>query len=248
MLISDNAICIRTVDYSETSQVVTFFTERTGKLTAIAKGSKRAKSAFGGPLELVACGRIGLIETHGDKLATLTDFEQTTAHKNLVADLYRYNCCLFAAELVNLLTDDYDPHPGLYESLVTLLKSVNEAPKGCPRSIILASLITFQFSMLREVGLAPVMTTCVNCKRKFDGEWRQAWFSNAASGLVCRDCEMSFPDKTLITRKTVASLDSAAALDKMSLQALTEIEKLLIEYVSYSLGKAPKMARHILGK
>ena len=52
MLTKDTAICIRTVDYSETSQIVTFFTRAKGKLTAIAKGSKRPKSAFDGTVEI----------------------------------------------------------------------------------------------------------------------------------------------------------------------------------------------------
>ena len=35
MLTKDLAICIRTVDYSETSQIVTFFTKAHGKIGAI---------------------------------------------------------------------------------------------------------------------------------------------------------------------------------------------------------------------
>ncbi|MFQ6036643.1 MAG: DNA repair protein RecO, partial [Sedimentisphaerales bacterium] len=56
MLIKDTAICIRAVDYSETSQIVTFFTRATGKIRAIAKGSKRPKSAFDGPIEILSFG------------------------------------------------------------------------------------------------------------------------------------------------------------------------------------------------
>ncbi|MBM4027044.1 MAG: DNA repair protein RecO, partial [Planctomycetes bacterium] len=41
MLTKDQAICLRTVDYSETSQVVTLFARQAGKVRAIAKGSKR---------------------------------------------------------------------------------------------------------------------------------------------------------------------------------------------------------------
>lgn len=37
MLIKDYAICIRVIDYSETSQIVTFFTKTAGKISAIAK-------------------------------------------------------------------------------------------------------------------------------------------------------------------------------------------------------------------
>ena len=46
MLTNDHGICIRAVDYSETSQVVTFFARQTGKVPLIAKGAKRQKSSF----------------------------------------------------------------------------------------------------------------------------------------------------------------------------------------------------------
>ena len=52
MLNKDTAICIRALDYSESSQIVTFFTRATGKVDAIAKGSKRTGSRFDGPIEI----------------------------------------------------------------------------------------------------------------------------------------------------------------------------------------------------
>ena len=45
MLKKDQAVCLRKADYSETSQVVTLFTRSHGKIPAMAKGAKRAKSS-----------------------------------------------------------------------------------------------------------------------------------------------------------------------------------------------------------
>ena len=75
MLIKDTAICIRAVDYSETSQIVTFFARAAGKISAIAKGSKRPKSAFDGPIEIFSYGKIVFSDSNKEKLATLTEFE-----------------------------------------------------------------------------------------------------------------------------------------------------------------------------
>ena len=63
MLTKDTAICIRAVDYSETSQILTFFSRDNGKFSAIAKGSKRPKSAFDGPIEIFAYGKIVFTST-----------------------------------------------------------------------------------------------------------------------------------------------------------------------------------------
>ena len=76
MLTKDAAICIRAVDYSETSQIVTFFTRAAGKINAIAKGSKRPRSAFDGPIEMFSHGKIVFADSTRERLATLTEFEQ----------------------------------------------------------------------------------------------------------------------------------------------------------------------------
>ena len=100
MLAKDIAICIRAVDYSETSQILTFFARETGKISAIAKGSKRPKSAFDGPIEVFSQGKIVFSSPNREKLATLTEFEQQPTTGGLLNDLFALNCCLFGAELL----------------------------------------------------------------------------------------------------------------------------------------------------
>ena len=82
MLTKDAAICIRAVDFSETSQIVTFFARANGKVSVIAKGSKRAKSAFDGPIEILSFGKIVFSNSTREKLSTLTEFEQQAGFAN----------------------------------------------------------------------------------------------------------------------------------------------------------------------
>jgi DNA repair protein RecO (recombination protein O) len=114
MLTKDHAICIRAVDYSETSQVVTLFARLAGKISAIAKGSKRPKSAFDGPIEVLSFGDIVVTGGSRDKLATLTEFEPQPGPGGLRRNLFALHGALFAVELLGHLTDEYDPHPHLY--------------------------------------------------------------------------------------------------------------------------------------
>ena len=75
VLKKDTAICIRTTDYSETSQILTFFAKDSGKISAIAKGSKRPRSSFAGPFEIFSYGKIVFADSNKEKLSTLTEFE-----------------------------------------------------------------------------------------------------------------------------------------------------------------------------
>lgn len=250
MLVKDTAICIRAIDYSETSQIVTFFAKESGKISAIAKGSKRPKSAFGGPFEIFSCGKIVFADSNKEKLATLTEFESSfggAGFSSLSADLFRLNCCLFTAELLNKLTHDYDPHPQLFDDFLRFLRNAGE---GSNNLDMLTLLILFQLSLLKETGLQPVLNSCVNCKTKFEHRAsrieNQVYFSSSANGLICRDCELAFPDKIRLSPNAANCLSNLKLLTGAQEKTLKEIEKLLSLHFTEILGHKPKMAKYIL--
>jgi DNA repair protein RecO (recombination protein O) len=248
MLTSDQAICIRTVDYSETSQVVTFFTRSAGKTGAIAKGAKRPKSAFGGPLEVLSFGEIRFSHFDKDKLATLTEYEQEPPKGRLRKDLFAMDSALFAAEMVNRLTEEGDPHPALFDQFLQFLRDLDDAPPAPSRRDILVRLILFQLVLLQEVGLQPVLKSCANCKRPFGPDWPRSYFSPAANGFLCRDCEMSFPDRMRLSARAANALADLRQVVNLEPDGLDEIEDALIRYFTATLGQRPRMADHVQGR
>ncbi|MDD5063846.1 MAG: DNA repair protein RecO [Phycisphaerae bacterium] len=245
MLTKDTAICIRTTDYSETSQIVTLFTRAAGKISAIAKGSKRPKSAFDGPLEILSCGQIVFSDSSGGKLATLTEFQQTPSFSCTKDNLFALNCCLFGAELVNSLTHDYDPHPELFDSFLQFLQNAN---KHQEHRQVLALLILFQLTLLREIGLMPILNACANCKTSHGSRAtsHEFYFSSLANGLICGDCEANFPDKIKLSKNAFDCLTNVKLIAKAEEKALNEIEKILIHNFTEILHHPPKMAKYVL--
>lgn len=243
MLNKDLAICIQAVDFSETSQILTLFTRTNGKIKAIAKGSKRPKSPLGGPAEIFSYGNIVFSDSSREKLATLTEFEQQPALSGLAENYFVINSALFSAELVNKLTDDYDPHPALFESFLQFLKNISQTKN---KAFMLTALIVFQLSLLKEIGLKPVLKNCVNCKNNFNTDWPIIYFSSSANGFICRDCEASFPDKIRIGKTAANALCNIKFIADVDAKILNEIERILIHHFTEILGRPPKMARYIL--
>lgn len=243
MLSKDLAICIHTADFSETSQILTFFTKTNGKVKAIAKGSKRPKTTFGGPIEIFSCGDIIFSDSSREKLATVTEFEQKPSLKGLAENYSAMNSALFSAELVSLLTDDYDPHPNLFESFLRFLKNASQAKD---KAALMAGLILFQLSLLKEIGLQPVLKNCVNCKNNFSGRWPEVYFSSSENGLICRDCEEGFPDKIRISKPAANALAGPKLTPSSNPKVLDEIERILVYHFTEILGRPPKMAKYIL--
>jgi len=250
MLVKDTAICIRAVDYSETSQIVTFFARAAGKISAIAKGSKRPKSAFDGPIEIFSYGKIVYSDSNKEKLATLTEFESAyggAGFSGLSNNLFTLNCCLFSTELLNKFTHDYDPHPQLFDDFLQFLQNAQENKN---KHQMLALLILFQLGLLKEVGLQPILSYCVNCKTRYEHRAssieHRVYFSSSANGLICRDCEASFPDKVRLTQTAANCLSNLKLIAESQEKTLIEIEAVLIHHFTELLGHKPKMAKYIL--
>jgi DNA repair protein RecO (recombination protein O) len=241
MLRKDQAVCLRAVDFSETSQVVTFFGRDSGKVSLIAKGAKRAKSAFSGPIEIFCCGPVVFADPGREKLATLTEFEPVRVFSGLRKSLFALNGALFAAELVGSFTADFDPHPELYDRLVGFLGNCENAAE---KTAVLRLLIMFQLELLQLVGTGLVLGHCVNCEKAFSESRQHLYFSSQADGLICWDCEASFPDKVKLTLQAARCLSNPGLISKASEAALGEIEGVLIHHFTEVLHRPPKMAKY----
>ena len=90
--IKDEAITLRRLDYSETSQVLVFLTREHGCRRLIAKGIKRGtRQRFATGIDLLERGQIMFIsKSQSDaSLGTLTEWRQLDAYMGLRGDLRR---------------------------------------------------------------------------------------------------------------------------------------------------------------
>jgi DNA repair protein RecO (recombination protein O) len=237
----DTAICLRKTDFSETSQVVTFFAKDAGKLAALAKGSRRKKSSFDGAIEVFSYGHIVYTQTATAKLATLTEFAQMPIFQFLSRSLTSLNSGLFAVELLDYFTENYDPHPNLFDSIVHFLSDVQMASDT---SSALRLLILFQLTLLSEVGTRPLLSRCANCKIPYGSDWPFYYFSSIANGLICPDCEYSFADKIRLSPQTASVLADLKTITEANERTLKEIENTLISHFTELMHRRPKMAKY----
>ena len=244
-MIKDRVVCLRTADYSETSQIVTLFAVKTGKIRAIAKGSKRAKSAFEGAIEIFSFGDVVFLPGAATKLSTLREFVKKPIFHQLRTKAYQLNCGLFAAELVDAFTEDFDAHESLFKYLISFLDDLQNCNS---HSESLALLILFQLTLLNEIGAKPVLNECANCNSKFSQKWQGVYFSSSANGMVCSDCEQAFVEKVSLPHLCAASLGNLKLIRESSETTLKQIEDILIYHFTEQMHRPAKMAKYFSTK
>jgi DNA repair protein RecO (recombination protein O) len=186
----DNGFVLRLTEFSETSQIVTLFTERSGQVRLIAKGARRSTSKrFSAGLDQLELGEVSYVPSHGDaQLGTLTEWVQRETFPGLRRELPRLYGGLYVAELAATLTEEYDPHPALFAALTRSLAEL--AGEAEPLRV----LAIYQAELLNAIGYWPNFESCVDCGR-VRPSGAAAYFSSTAGGLLCRDCEAHHVEK-----------------------------------------------------
>ena len=161
-LIQDEAITLRRLDYSETSQVLVFFTREHGRKRLIAKGIKRStKKKFAVGIDLLERGRAVFTtgRSNHQGLGTLAEWRQTDVHLGLRNNLQRLYAAQYASEITTAMTEDEDPHPQLYDALAELLEKLSDGSEPLP------AVIDYQCALLHAAGFWPDLNRCVVCDR-----------------------------------------------------------------------------------
>ena len=123
-LISDQAVCIRHWDWSETSQTVSLFSRSHGVIRGIAKGSRREKSTFSGGIELMTRGEVVASLKNSDSLTTLTAWDLQETFSPARATLKGFYAGMAVLDVIQHSMMVGDPHPSLFDSMLGSLRAI----------------------------------------------------------------------------------------------------------------------------
>jgi DNA repair protein RecO (recombination protein O) len=183
------AVVLRSIRYGEADRVLHLYTAARGRLGAIAKGSRKPRSRFGGRLEPFFRLDLVLHEGRGD-LATVTAAHTVAAHPNLRADGPAIGAAARACDAVLRLLDSAEPNPAAYNLLCRYLALLDgdgseDAQRDVDGAAGLATALAFRLKLALSAGFAPELTGCARCGEADDLHA----FSGDAGGVVCGACQ-----------------------------------------------------------
>ncbi len=236
------AIVLRVVEFSESSSVVTLFTREFGKVRAIAKGARRPKGPFDSALDLLALCRIVFLRKSSESLDLLTEAKLERRFRPRGGELASLYAAYYVAELLDELTDDYDPHPALFDMADETLAVLGGAGGA-------ATLVRFELAALREVGHLPTLSECAECGKAVEATGRVP-FSQAAGGVLCRACRVGHKQIISVSGDVLRALVQFSTATDEDWQQLEltdrtygELRGVLNHYWSHLLGRPPRMHR-----
>jgi DNA repair protein RecO (recombination protein O) len=197
------AIVLRSIRYGEADRILHLYTPHHGRIGAIAKGARRARSRFGARLEPFFHVRLVLHEGRSE-LHTVTSADTVAAHPALREQAATLDAAARACDAVSRLFETSEPHPEVFQLLANQLGLLSSDPAQARP----ANGLAFRLKLLLAAGIVPQLGSCAAC-----GEVEPlVGFSASAGGVVCGSCESAaFPIGEDCYRFLVAALGSPLA-------------------------------------
>ncbi len=145
MEVKTDAIVLKAVDYKDNDKILTLFSPALGRITAGAKGVKKAKAKLSFAAQPFCFAEYVLAEKGGRY--TVTGAYLHESFFSLRYDIVRFYAACALAEVCLTVLYENESHEGLFIALIEGLKSLSLAEEDAAEAVV-----TFMLVALRESG------------------------------------------------------------------------------------------------
>src|SRR5437762_8559475 len=121
-------LILRTRPLTETSLIVNWLTPDCGRIATVAKGARRANSAFRGKLDLFYLAELRFSRSRRSQLHTLREVALRETHRALRQELAYLQQASYCAALVEQTTETETPLPAVFDLMTALLAHLPRQP------------------------------------------------------------------------------------------------------------------------
>lgn len=229
MIYKTKGIILKRQNFREADRILTIYTQKYGKISAIAKGVRRPLSKLGGHLELFYLTDLVLAEGKNLDIVTGAQIMEDFSHlrKNLKLTQQAY----YLAELIDKLVKEDSPSPEIFKLFHQSLRLLDQNSDSL-------LLCYFELQLLSYLGHKPEVEVCVKCQKKLSPE--KIFWSHELGGVFCKDCRQ-YSEVFLRVSKDVIKVirlflsSDISSVNKLKIDDETrkELEKIVDGFLGY---------------
>jgi DNA repair protein RecO (recombination protein O) len=177
------ALLLKRVEYGDADLVLTLFTEKLGRVSALARAARRSQRRFGGGIEPLHTLEVRLEDRQKNELSLLREARIVTPRPGLTLSLERMKAAGRALGWVRSAAPAHTPEPELWVLLEALLDELGRKDAVAPTLALAATGLR----LLAALGWGLDFERCVRCGKPCP-EGSPALVDPTRGGLVCRSC------------------------------------------------------------
>ena len=232
MLVNTEAILLKKIDYGETSLICTLFTRQQGKVTVIAKGAKKKKSAIKNILEPINILNVSYYYKEKRNIQILKD---VLIEKNLNKIRDNYSKIIYSlvfTEYIDRISRYYNHEPIIFKLIQSIFLKLNNS--NIDNKLI---YIFFCYQLINLEGFMINHEFCSICNKKL----RESVFDPLSGFLCCKKCQPNgkfYFSNNLIFSLEILSKVHLKNLEKLSSNTLSinEVKIFLDLYIKFHIN------------
>jgi DNA repair protein RecO (recombination protein O) len=165
MIVSTDAVILRSIKYGDTSRIITAYTRSHGTTTLIAKGARGPKPRFRSAIEVMTRSQLVYYRKESRDIQMLSQADSLDNHPGLQSDPNKLMLGFAVIEFANAAIRGEEAHEEIFELLRETLSMLDRAERN-PGNILLRFLVRFS----AELGFALDLRHCARCRGDLSGE------------------------------------------------------------------------------
>ncbi len=172
------AVVISHRDFGEADRFIRLFSRELGKMDAIAKGVRKARSRKAAHLEPFT--HVALVLARGQSAWIITQADMLTAFNAIRDDLRKTAQAAYVVELADRLTAQDQADSAVFRLVLETLKRLDQLADP------FNALCHYELHLLNLTGFRPEFFKCVDCGSEIQPQ--DQFFSARLGGVLCPQC------------------------------------------------------------
>ncbi len=202
MILSSPALVLRTVDFKESSKIVTLLTPDHGKFGVMVRGARKPKSKFAGYFETGNMLDVVVYMKNSRSVQNLTEVSFRQRNWKIRSEFSRLAVLMATIELIDGMVHEQEPSSELFTLSEKIISWLNETEED------MANVFPYI-----QVRLADVNGIGLQVEKITNQETPTDYFLNIEDGILSQtpgiglafkltDMQKDYLEKTLLTKKT----------------------------------------------
>ncbi|MGB9591954.1 MAG: DNA repair protein RecO, partial [Candidatus Kryptoniota bacterium] len=202
------AVVLRTLNFRDSSKIVTFYTRRYGKMTALARGARNPKNKFGSLLQPLNYLQIVIYRRENRQMQYLSGCEFIRFFKTITTDFEKLSVGMAILEVVDKTSHDEEENESLFLLITETLSAIDE-----PSSYPINALIHFGLRLSSILGYSPEFSFCLICRKEIDfSKSSKISYAIERGGPICNNCSRQFRSSFQLSLEALEVLKSYSGI------------------------------------
>lgn len=214
-----NGLILSESNVGDFDKMLTMLTPGNGKISCVAKGARRPKSALLAGTQVFCFGEYLMFK--GSQTYHINSVEPIEVFYNLRTDLDKLKYAVHINKIVQEVTEENQNCYRILQLVLNTLYTISETDKDLD-----LTLGIFKLRLLCILGYTPRLHECVNCKQKKNLQY----FSLRDNGFKCEPCHRQDKSSISMTESTQNAIKYTVSAPAKKLFAFSIKDESLEEF------------------